>query len=68
MDLVRFQNNIKRIINCFKDIKYVYNESAPVLSREQYAAINIGAINSEQNGYYAIVLKQNLIKRMLQVD
>ena len=52
MDLVRFQNNIKRMINCFKDIKYVYNESAPVLSREQYAAINIGAINSEQNGYY----------------
>ena len=52
MDFTRLKNNIKRIINCFKDVKYVCNENAPMLGREQYAALNIGAINSEQNGYY----------------
>lgn len=43
MDFARIKNNIKRIINCFKDVKYIYNEKAPILSREQYAALNIGA-------------------------
>ena len=52
MDFTRIRNNIKRIIKCFKDVKYVYNDSAPILSKVQYAALNVGAITSEQNGYY----------------
>ena len=52
MDFTRIRNNIKRIIKCFQNVKYVYNEKAPILSKEKYIALNIGAIISEQNGYY----------------
>ncbi len=52
MDFARIKNNIKRIIKCFQNIKYAYNENAPTLTVEQYTALNVGAITSEQNGYY----------------
>lgn len=63
MDFARIKNNIKRIIKCFQNIKYAYNENAPTLTVEQYTALNVGAITSEQNGIIAIALRQNLIKK-----
>ncbi len=54
MDLARLLNNAKRL---FKNEKYAFNENAPVLSAEQYSAINIGAINAEQNCYYCNCLE-----------
>ena len=52
MSFTRIRNNIKRIIKCFKNVKYIYNDNAPILSKVQYAALNVGAITSEQNGYF----------------
>lgn len=52
MDFVRIKNNIKRLIKCFQNVEYSYNEQAPILSREQYTALNIGAVNAEQNQYF----------------
>lgn len=52
MDLSRLINNAKRIMQSLQNIQYKYNENAPVLTREQYSALNIGAVNAEQNQYY----------------
>lgn len=52
MDISRLINNAKRMMQSLQNIEYRYNENAPVLSWEQYAALNIGAINAEQNCYY----------------
>lgn len=57
MDITRLLNNAKRIIKTFQNIEYACNENAPVLSRDQYAAINVGAINAEQNQYYCNCLE-----------
>lgn len=57
MDIVRLFNNFKRLIKIFQQQKYAHNSNAPVLSKEQLSALNIGAITSEQNMYYCDCLE-----------
>lgn len=57
MNIARLLNNIKRLIKTFQNQKYAQNPNAPVLSREQYAALNIGTIMGEQNMYYCNCLE-----------
>lgn len=57
MDISRLLNNVKRLIKTFQNQKYLQNSNAPILSREQYAALNIGAILTEQNMYYSNCLE-----------
>lgn len=52
MDLTRLLNNAKRLVKIFQNKKYVHNPNAPLLTREQYSALCVGAIVSEQNMYY----------------
>ncbi len=46
MDISRLLNNAKRLIKTFQNQKYLQNPNAPILSKQQYAALNIGAILS----------------------
>lgn len=57
MNISRLFNNAKRLIKTFRNQKYVKNPNAPILSNEQYAALNIGAIMCEQNMYYCNCLE-----------
>ena len=41
MDFVRLVNNVKRF---FQDEEYICNENAPELTKEQYTALNVGAV------------------------
>lgn len=54
MDFVRLVNNVKRF---FQDEEYICNENAPELTKEQYTALNVGAVNAEQNCYYCNCLE-----------
>ncbi len=57
MNLTRLMNNAKRLMKSFQNVAYACKENAPALSPEQYAAINVGAINAEQNQYYCNCLE-----------
>ena len=57
MDISRLLNNAKRLIKTFQNQKYLQNPNAPILSKQQYAALNIGAILAEQNMYYCNCLE-----------
>lgn len=57
MRLTRVINNIRRLIKVFRNSKYAVCPTAENLDRKHFTALNIGAVNAEQNMYFCNCLE-----------